>query len=88
LEWSVINNNDTQVVVDAKNSNISLLQTNGDIVLTSNSGSVISKASAWIYLVVSPVSVLFSNIGTIGTKVNITGINLLGGGNFTVNHMS
>jgi mucin-19 len=52
----------------------------GSVVLTSNTGATVSRASAWTYLAASSISSVSPSAGALGTRVTINGTNLLGGG--------
>ena len=52
----------------------------GDVVITSNTGAVVTKTEGWTYLVRSKIATITPFAGVTGTRVTIAGINLLGGG--------
>ena len=65
-----------EVVITGK----SIVETTGDVALTSDTGSMTRKLLAWKALVVGSISSVTPAIGQIGTVVTIQGARLLGGG--------
>jgi hypothetical protein len=51
----------------------------GDIVLTSSSGAVITRAGGWTFLTEGDILSVVPGAGHAGTRVVVQGINLLGG---------
>ena len=52
----------------------------GDIVITANTGATVTEANGWEQLVEGAVSAVTPNNGQVGTRVEISGARLLGGG--------
>jgi hypothetical protein len=52
-----------------------------DVTLVSNDAASVTAPSGWKYLAKGEVEKLSSDVGIVGTRVNITGVRLLGGGN-------
>jgi hypothetical protein len=56
----------------------------GDVVITSNSGAVVTAVGAWTYLVRGRIESVEPTAGVTGTLVTISGVNVLGGGSSAV----
>jgi hypothetical protein len=69
--------NDTLVVVTASGSSDTGA---GDVVLTADSGAVVTAADGFEYLTAGAIEAVAPDEGQVGTNVLITGSNLLGGG--------
>ena len=72
----IVSQTDSAVEVIA----IAGVQRTGDVVLTSDTGSTITKVSGWEYLRAAAVTGVNPSVGQFGTRVTITGNNLLIGG--------
>ena len=75
VEAVISENNDTHVVVVVKNGTGS-----GDIVITSNTGAQAVRESGWSFLTLGEISNINPAVGQGGSRVTVTGSNLLGGG--------
>ncbi|MEC7001005.1 MAG: IPT/TIG domain-containing protein, partial [Actinomycetota bacterium] len=71
----VSSGSDTSVVVAAASgSNVT-----GDVVVTSNTGSTVTAVNGWSYIVAGTIAAVDPSSGQGGTRVTLTGTNLLGG---------
>lgn len=52
----------------------------GNVVITANTGAIVTASNAWTYSEPSEIQTVSPNHGQYGTKVEITGSSLLGGG--------
>ena len=74
---SIANESDTSVVVIA---GVSSGSGSGNVVLTSSSGATVTEVGGWAYLDAGAISTVLPTSGQTGTRVTISGQNLLGGG--------
>jgi len=73
---ALLDSNDTHVSVRAGAGN----DTIGDILLTSDSGAITTKANGFAYIVQGSIELVSPNKGQLGTYVTIFGVGLFGGG--------
>ena len=69
--------NDTRIVVTAAASSAR----SGHVVVTANTGAVVSLENSWTYNVASAISTVTPSVGQVDTIVTIAGTSLLGSGN-------
>ena len=76
--WKIVSETDDAVVVDAAHANASASA--GAVVLTANTGAVVTGAERWQYLARGQIDTVQPARGQYGTRVVISGARLLGGG--------
>lgn len=74
---SVVSANDSVIVVVAARSSAAVT---GDIVITSNTGAIVRVVDGWDYLTPGNITAVDPSTGQEGTRVQLSGTSLLGGG--------
>jgi len=77
---TVVFGNDTTAVIVANTSSNPNGMVQGDVVLQSDTGSIVLYTNGWTYTVSSQISSISPTSGAVGTLVNVYGSRLLGGG--------
>jgi len=77
---AILSGNDTTVVIVANASSNPNSVVQGDVVLQSDTGSIVLSSNGWTYTVSSQISSISPTSGAVGTLVNVYGSRLLGGG--------